>query len=325
MTRKAHDALFKAAFETPAHAAGLLRHILPVELVDSIDWHSITRQPGSFITPTLADRHSDLLFSVRLTDSDESALIYMLLEHQSSSDDDMLLRMLEYLVLIWWWFRKTFPDASSLPLIIPVVLSHDRAGWRAPCSFHDLFTPRPNAVPGVAPFVPSFWLLVEDIADLDDDALQLWDLPPFAMVTLVLLRDGRDPLRVRRSLPIWAPHMRQLMGTPGGDIAVAQALQYLFRMLGQLQFEEFYVMIIEQVPETKEIMMTIAEQLEARGEARGRAEGRAESLSKLMTLKFGPLSPEHADRIAAADEHQLDRYIERILAAPTPEDVFDPI
>jgi predicted transposase YdaD len=80
--------------------------------------------------------------------------------------------------------------------------------------------------------------------------------------------------------------------------------------------------------------MTMAEQLLARGQAKGRAEGRAEgrvegraegcalALRKQMGLKFGPLSPEHAERIAAATEEQLDVYIERILTALTPEAVF---
>jgi predicted transposase YdaD len=76
--------------------------------------------------------------------------------------------------------------------------------------------------------------------------------------------------------------------------------------------------------------MTMAEQLLAKGEAQGRVEGRAEGrvegralvLSKQMALKFGALSSEHAARITAATEQQLDVYIMRILTAPTPEAVF---
>jgi predicted transposase YdaD len=118
------------------------------------------------------------------------------------------------------------------------------------------------------------------------------------------------------------------MATPGGRRAVEQALYYLLQVLGRLPFEEFRVMIVEQIPQTEQIMKTMAEELEERGEARGltrgRAEGRAETLKKQMMLKFGALAPEHAARIASATEQQLDLYIERILTATTPDAVFEP-
>jgi predicted transposase YdaD len=93
-----------------------------------------------------------------------------------------------------------------------------------------------------------------------------------------------------------------------------------------VQFDDFCVTLREQLPETEQVTMTMAEQLLAKGEAKGRAQGRVEgralALSKQMTLKFGPLTAEHSARIAAATEQQLDVYIERILSAPTPEAVF---
>ncbi len=36
MTRKPHDAIFKAAFEHPEHAAAFLRGVLPAALVQAI-------------------------------------------------------------------------------------------------------------------------------------------------------------------------------------------------------------------------------------------------------------------------------------------------
>jgi hypothetical protein len=72
--------------------------------------------------------------------------------------------------------------------------------------------------------------------------------------------------------------------------------------------------------------MTIADKLRAEGlaegEAKGEAKARIHALKKLMTLKFGSLSPEHATRIEATTEQQLDMYIERILTASTANEVF---
>ncbi|MBC8072562.1 MAG: Rpn family recombination-promoting nuclease/putative transposase, partial [Deltaproteobacteria bacterium] len=84
MTSRPHDALFRSAFEQPAHAAGTLRHVLSADLAAAVDWRTLRLEPGSFVDPELADHHTDLLFSARLGGA--AALIYVLLEHQSTAD-----------------------------------------------------------------------------------------------------------------------------------------------------------------------------------------------------------------------------------------------
>jgi predicted transposase/invertase (TIGR01784 family) len=53
----------------------------------------------------------------------------------------------------------------------------------------------------------------------------------------------------------------------------------------------------------------------AEGEAKGRAEGKAETLRKLLTLKFGQPPEGALLRMNAAKEHDLDRWLERVLTA----------
>ena len=89
VTSRPHDALFRSAFEHPDDAAGEVRHVLPPGVVEAIDWSTLRLEPGSFIDPELADRHSDLLFSAWIADA--PALIYLLLEHQSTPDPRMPL------------------------------------------------------------------------------------------------------------------------------------------------------------------------------------------------------------------------------------------
>jgi len=98
MTNKPHDAVFKAAFELPEHAAELFRAVLPASIVASIAWPSLASEAGSFVDAELADRHSDLLFTVDLLGG--RAFLYLVLQHQSASDPDMPLRMLVYQVRI---------------------------------------------------------------------------------------------------------------------------------------------------------------------------------------------------------------------------------
>jgi hypothetical protein len=80
MTARPHDALFKWAFEAPTDAAALLRELLPPAVRDAISWDTLEGASGSFVDLALADRHTDLLFAVRLRTM-TSPLAYLLLEH----------------------------------------------------------------------------------------------------------------------------------------------------------------------------------------------------------------------------------------------------
>jgi hypothetical protein len=101
-----HDALFKAAFQTPANAAALLRELLPTAIRDAIAWDTIQGEPASYIDTALADSHSDLLFSARLR-TGLPASVLLLLEHQSTVDPEMLFRGMSYDVQIWKRFART--------------------------------------------------------------------------------------------------------------------------------------------------------------------------------------------------------------------------
>ncbi|MBL4683120.1 MAG: Rpn family recombination-promoting nuclease/putative transposase, partial [Nannocystaceae bacterium] len=129
MTKRPHDALFKSAFEHPPHAAELLRGCLPAPLAEVIAWDTIALEPGSFVDDELADSHTDLLFSVDVHET--RVLIYVLLEHQSESDPLMPVRMNEYVARVW--ARKLRETAvPRLPVVVPVVLTHARGGWKTP-------------------------------------------------------------------------------------------------------------------------------------------------------------------------------------------------
>jgi predicted transposase YdaD len=320
-TRTPHDALFKASFKNPQHAAAVFRQVLPTGLAETLEWDTTRREAGSFIDLNLAFRHTDLLFSVQLAGQGTRVLLYLLLEHQSSNDDDMPLRILIYMSRIWESYHQI--HGRPLPLLIPVVISHTPEGWTAPTSFHEMFEPRPDSIPHVAGLVPSFSYVLEDLIRVGSEALARWPMPAFAMAALRVLRDGRHFDQLRMNVDVWIEVIERLARGPEKDlVALEQLFRYILVVTGELRFAVFRAMIISQVQEAEEVAMTVAEELRAEGEARGLAKGRAETLQKQMKLKFGELSTEHAARIECATEQQLDLYIERILTAPTADAVF---
>jgi hypothetical protein len=76
-------------------------------------------------------------------------------------------------------------------------------------------------------------------------------------------------------------------------------------------------------PDVKETRMTtLAEKWTAEGEARGRMQGKADMLRKLLALRFGELSKATEARIVAANEVDLDVWVERVMTAETLESVL---
>lgn len=129
MTSRPHDALFKSVFGDPSHAADELRFVVGPELSAAIEWETLQLEPGEFVDESLADSHSDLLFSARA--GGRTALVYLLFDHQSSPDSRMALRLFGYMHEIWRRWCEREPTAAYLPFIVPVVLSHAEGGWTA--------------------------------------------------------------------------------------------------------------------------------------------------------------------------------------------------
>ncbi len=68
--------------------------------------------------------------------------------------------------------------------------------------------------------------------------------------------------------------------------------------------------------------MSVITELEARGEARGRHEALVTTLAKLLGVRFAALPDDVHARIRAADDATLDRWLERVVSAPSLEAVL---
>jgi predicted transposase/invertase (TIGR01784 family) len=156
-----HDALFKYTFSQPEHAAQLIRGNLPAPIAEQIDWSSLERVPESFVDEKLSWRYTDILFRTNL--SGRETLIYLLIEHQSTSEPLMALRLLGYMVRIWEHVIEKDENAKQVPAIIPLVLYHGKQGWKAPMGFLDLIDLGDDIKQSVAPFLPGFSYILDDL------------------------------------------------------------------------------------------------------------------------------------------------------------------
>ena len=321
-----HDTLFKRAFGVPRHAAGLIRTMLPPGLVARMDLDALELVPTSFVDPEMGHRHADLLFAVPL--DGEGAFVYFLVEHQSEPDALMVFRLLTYLQRIWAAILRDDPARRTLPIVVPIVVHHGRGGWTAPVSLHELVEGL-DAHPGLAPFVPDFTMLLDDLAHRDDEALLRRPLAPFPKVALWVLRDARAADALFRSLRSWAHELHELVAS-GGREDIDTIVRYLFRVVDDVSYETIRDRFIEVIPEVEAAMASPAEQLIEKGLQkglqRGRQEGRREAnratLARLIRLRFGPPGPGVEARIAAATPEDLERWLERFANAESLDAVF---
>lgn len=332
MTAHPHDAMFKAAFDSPTSAAALLRRLLPRAIRDAVVWETLDHQRGSFVDSRLADQHSDLLFSAQLR-TGEPGLVYFLLEHQSTSDPQLPQRTLSYQSRIWDRFVNEHPRKRLAPVIV-VLVSHVPGGWTAARTFEDLFDPEVMALTGLAALIPRYSMIVEDLTQLSNADLAARSMGAFQKLALWLLRDARDPERLLDSFDAWAPEMLKLGRTRAGRDNFAVLITYMFRVIDPVNLDRLRAKLHELGSRSEEVAMTIAEYLHEQGRQKGRAEGikkgrvegrkegRIAALRSLLVLKFHTISAKYEARLQAASSEAIDRYLQRLLTANSLAAVF---
>ena len=101
-----------------------------------------------------------------------------------------------------------------------------------------------------------------------------------------------------------------------------QLFSYLFRVAPNLDRSAIEETVRQVIPETEEVVMTLAEQLIQQGLSQGKSLGKRGIVRRLLELKFGSLSQEVVSLLDSADEATLERYAERLLTAATVAEVF---
>ncbi len=316
-----HDHLFKLTFTRKDAAVVELRTLLPVALVEQLDWETLTVEATELYIDDEKEVRCDILYGVS-TRSGKTLQLYLLLEHQSRTDATMPQRLLGYMAAKYAELIKN-KVALPWPVILPMVVHHSRSGWAASTSYQDLFDKEVLNIPGVREAVPDFRFFLDDISQATDEELLLraqTAAEQIVPLTLWALRDGRSEENLRESFARWAPQFAELWRTSEARTLLSAVFGYLASRGLTLQTIEEGVR--EASASTKDAIMTLAEQLEQRGELRGRAEGRRAVLERLLTLKYGSVSAAVQAKLAAADLAQLDELSERILTADSIEDLF---
>jgi hypothetical protein len=331
---RSHDGLFRFVFGEPEQMAELLRACVPAAVARGIDWPTLRRLPESFVDKALQGRRTDMVFSVRLGNA--TALLYVVPEHKSKDERFTAWQVTCYVVRILERWRAEHPDADRLPAVLPFVLYHGDAPWRAPRSPHELVDFEgcgPDIVESLAPLQLRLPFLLLDLSQLDEAQLESMRLSAVSELTLRFLQFLRSapPAESGALIRRWQHLIQQLLGHPRGeDVLFALLSWYIASHRADREtLRTVMTKIREENPPMRSCLDLLLEMNEARGakraERRGLEKGVGVARSILegqLRARFGEVPQPLRRRIAAGSAVALRRWSLRLVTASCIDDVF---
>jgi hypothetical protein len=320
-----HDGLFKQVLGEPARAAAELCAVLPADAAARIDWQRLQAAPANFVDRVFQQSYGDLVFHAPFQGGGE-ALLWFLLEHQSTMERWMALRVVNGQNRMWHHWRALHPERERLPAIVPVVVYHGAQPWDAPRCIAGLLGLPPDMPDGLARHVLSSCFVLDDLTVVTDEALRARRLDAFTALGLLALAHGRARDIFER-LRAWHAELRAVLVTAEHREHGAALLSYLCIVNPDLDVEIMREYLTNEIgPEVEETVMTAGERLIQQGYDKGFEEAQRDTLCaallKLLDQRFGRLPAAVESRIEAAGAEDLERWLDRVIAARSLDDVF---
>ncbi len=323
-----HDHSYKLLFSHPEMVADLLRGFVREDWVAALDFTTLEKISGSYVSDDLREREDDVIWRVRW--GEDWLYVYLLLEFQSTVDWFMAVRIMTYVGLLYQDLIKSeqIKTGEFLPPVLPVVLYNGDPRWQAPENIDELITPIPS---GLQRYRPSLHYLL-----LDEGRYSEFELADLQNLTAALFRlensrTPQDVARVLQALITWLQSPQQASLRRAFTVWLKRVFlpgrmpSATFNEIEDIQ--EVQSMLAERVKEwtTTWKQQGIEEGIQEgiqKGRLEGRLEGEAELLLRQMSRRFGAVDEATHNRIKTADADTLLIWGERILFAQSIEEVF---
>ena len=271
---------------------------------------------------------------------DEFLYVYILIECQSGVDRWMALRMQTYIGLLFQDLIKghELSPGLLLPPVLPLVFYNGGPQWSACMELSGLLMQAPAELAALQP--SQRYVLIDqqrlDRTELEANAsllallfrLELSAAPDVSKNVFAALTTwfkGSPQANLRRSVQVWINALLA-RGASKEELCMVDSVEEGADMGGKLATwaEQF-----EELGFQKGCAQGKAEGV-AEGIAKGKAEGKAEGqvialrgvLGKLLRIRFCNVPDLAAQRIEQATQGELERWIERSIAAPSVPALF---
>ena len=282
--RMPHDPAYKQFFSNPEMVESLLRDFVSVDFIADLDFSTLERCSGSYVTDDLRERHDDIVWRVGWKKG-SWCYVALLLEFQSTPDHWMALRTLSYTTLLLLDLVKTgkVRENEGLPPVFPIVIYNGGKAWKAPQEVAALFAPMPE---GLKYYRPQHRHFLLDESRVPGEEL---DKSKGLVAQLLRLERAQEPEQVRRIV-------RELIARLHGPEYLS--LRRAFTVwLGRVVLKRSG--ITEEIPEFQDLREVDA-MLEERaaqwkheyitlGRKEGEAKGLGRGVQLLLEARFGAL------------------------------------
>ena len=315
-----HDNGYKNLFSHPQMVRDLLVGFVHEPWVAELDWNTLEKVSGSYVTDDLRDREDDIVWRVRF--NERWLYVYLLLEFQSSVNEFMAVRLLTYLGLLYQDIikQKMFTLSGRLPPVLPLVLYNGVRRWNAAQEISALIEVPPGRLQDYTPHLK--YLLLDEGAIDESAPLALQNLTA-ALFRLEKSRTPTDMVQAVAALVDWLQAPEQTSVRRAFAVWIRRVL--LPSRLPKTEMPEVGD-LLEIKTMLAETVMDWTQQWLQQGLETGRQEGRQAEASRLLerqlTKRFGPLPPTVRTRLAQAAVEQLEDWAERILDATSLDAVF---
>jgi hypothetical protein len=104
----------------------------------------------------------------------------------------------------------------------PLVVHHSEGGWTGELAFEALLAIDPELFDVLAPYVPRFRFLLEDLCGMSEEALHRRAMSALGRLALWCLKNARSPEEVARRMQGWADLVREVGRAPNGMAALVR-------------------------------------------------------------------------------------------------------
>jgi hypothetical protein len=311
---KNHDSSYKFLFSNPELVRDLIMGFIPDEWLQSLDYSTLEKVPGSYISEDFQQREDDIVWKVKV--GGDWVYLYLLMEFQSSVDKYMALRMMVYIGLLYQDLikRGEVLEDGRLPPILPIVLYNGSQKWTAVTNISELIP----VVPGlVSQFSPSLrYLLIDENNYTDSELASLHNL----VAAVFRLEHASSPSAVSELTNLLAdwlsdrPDLRRM---------------FALWIRATLMRKQEYGIVMPQVDDLQEIRVMLADKVEewakayiAEGKQEGLQQGEVLALQRLLAKRFGVIPADTIALIANAPVADIERWFDSAIDAKQLSDVF---
>ena len=215
--------------------------------------------------------------------------------------------------------QGTLPRSGRLPAVVPLILYYGEPLWTVPRQLADLFEPVPH---GVERALPRLSPLVLDVRrEVVPETLS----PDNLAGLLFSLERSRTAADLERGVARLASLLPGPLSGPLADLR-RDFGRYLRDGLLPRRFSPLAGADLPELSDLEEVTPLLREAVTAWTHPfreQGRRQGAAELLARLLDHRFGPLDATDRTRIREAELERLLAWGERLLSAPTLDEVFE--